>query len=87
MLKCDFNKVAKYLDGYFCIGNGKHRIHSATDYTSVLFPLSKTILKAKNLILFSYCLYRFFSFCAYQSLYSARFFSIAILLSSRLVKK
>ena len=46
MPKCDFNKVAKHLDGCFCIGNVKHRIHSATVKTSVLFTLSKIISKA-----------------------------------------
>ena len=46
MPKCDFSKVAKHLDGCFCIGNGTHRIHSATVKTSVLFTLSKIISKA-----------------------------------------
>ena len=83
--KCDFNKVAKHLDGCFCIRNVKHRIHSAN--TSLLFTLAKIISKAKNLILFPYCcLYGVFSSCVYRSLYYARFFSTAILLSSQLAK-
>ena len=97
MLQCDFNKVAKHLDGcfctniyiisLFCIRNIKYRIHSATVYGSVLFTLVKTISKAKNLILFPHCLYRYFASCTYWSLYSTRFFSTFVLLSSRFVKK
>ena len=52
MPQCDCNKAAEHLDGYFCIRNVKHRIHSATVYAKHLFTLSKIISKAKNLILF-----------------------------------
>ena len=61
MLKCDFNKVAKHLDGCFCINNVKHRIDSANVLTSVFFTLAKIISKGK-IILFLYCLYRTFFF-------------------------
>ena len=67
--------------------NVKYRIHSATVYTCVLFTLAKTISKAENLILFPYCLYRFFFFLVLIDLcYSTRFFSTYILLPSRFVK-
>ena len=68
--------------------NVKHSIHSATALQKcVLFTLAEIISKAKNLILFSYFYTGVFSSCAYRSLYSARFFSSAVLLSSPLVKK
>ena len=97
MLKYDFNKVAEHLDGcfctkiyiisLFCIRNVKYRIHSATVYRSAFFTLAKIISKAKNLILFPYCLYSYFSSCAYWPLYSTRFFAAVIILPSRFVKK
>ena len=97
MLQCDFNKVAKHLDGcfctkfyiisLFCIRNVKYRIHSATVYTSVLFTLAKIISKAKNLILFPYCLYRYFFFLCLLIFIFYQIFSTFILLSSRFVKK
>ena len=68
ILKCDFNKVAKHLDGCFCIRNLENRIHSANVYTSVLFTLTKIISKAKNLILFPYCLCRCFFFLRLSTL-------------------
>ena len=70
-----------------CIRNVKYRIHSGNVYTSVLFTFAKIISKAKNPILFPYCLHRYFSSWAYWSLSSTRFFWTFILLSSRFVKK
>ena len=87
MTQCNFNKVAKYLDGCFCIKNVKHPIHSANVYTSVLFMLAKVISKAKNLILFPYCLYQYFFFLGLSTFIFCQTFSTAFLLSSQLAKK
>ena len=95
MLQCDFNKVAKHLDGcfctkiyiisLFCIRNDEYRIHSTTICASVLFMLAKIISKAK--ILFPYCLYRYFFFLCLLIFIFYQIFSTFILLSSRFVKK
>ena len=63
--------------------NAKHRIHSTTVYTSILFLLAKIISTAKNLIYFHTVYTGVFSSGAYRSLDYARFFSIAILLDER----
>ena len=64
------------------IRNAKHRIHSTTVYTSILFLLAKIISTAKKSYLFPYCLYK--SFCGvYRYLDSARYFSTAIFLGER----
>ena len=65
------------------IRNAKHRIHSTTVYTSILFLLAKIISKAKNLIYFHTVYTRVFSFGAYRCLDSAIYFSTAILLGER----
>ena len=57
------------------IRNARHRIHSTTVYSSILFSLTKTISTAKNLIYFHTVYTSVFSSGVYRCLDSARFFS------------
>ena len=87
MPQCKFNKVAKHLDGCFCIRNVKNDIHSATIYCLLFSRLPKSYRKLKISFYLQTVHTGVFSSFTYRSLYSARFFSAAIHLSSWFVKK
>ena len=87
MPKCNFNKFAKHLDSCFCMRNVKYRNHSATVYASALFTLAKIISKLKISFYFHTVYTGVFSSSGDRSFHSVKFFSTAILLSSRFVKK